>query len=48
MQLQFVRVQRRNAFLRPCSDGKKRLKDEGNETVTNCHGLKMSTPDGGI
>ncbi|HBG71178.1 MAG: antirepressor [Bacteroidetes bacterium GWF2_43_63] len=25
---------------------KKRLKDEGNETVTNCNGLKMSAPDG--
>jgi len=25
---------------------KKRLKDEGNETVTNCHGLKMEAPDG--
>ena len=25
---------------------KKRLKDEGNETVTNCHGLKMQAPDG--
>ena len=25
---------------------KKRLKDEGNETVTNCHGLKMLAPDG--
>jgi hypothetical protein len=25
---------------------KKRLKDEGNETVTNCHGLKMIAPDG--
>ena len=24
---------------------KKRLKDEGNETVTNCNGLKMMTPD---
>jgi hypothetical protein len=25
---------------------KKRLKDEGNETVTNCNGLKMMSPDG--
>ncbi len=25
---------------------KKRLKDEGNETVTNCNALKMSAPDG--
>ncbi len=25
---------------------KKRLKDEGNETVTNCNGLKMRAPDG--
>ena len=25
---------------------KQRLKDEGNETVTNCHGLKMEAPDG--
>jgi len=25
---------------------KKRLKDEGNETVTNCNGLKMQSPDG--
>jgi BRO family, N-terminal domain len=25
---------------------KKRLKDEGNETVTNCNGLKMIAPDG--
>ena len=25
---------------------KKRLKDEGNETVTNCNGLKMAAPDG--
>lgn len=25
---------------------KKRLKDEGNETVTNCNGLKMTAPDG--
>jgi hypothetical protein len=25
---------------------KKRLKDEGNETVTNCNGLKMPAPDG--
>lgn len=25
---------------------KKRLKDEGNETVTNCNGLKMSAADG--
>ena len=24
---------------------KQRLKDEGNETVTNCHGLKMTAPD---
>ena len=24
----------------------KRLKDEGNETVTNCHGLKLKTQDG--
>jgi hypothetical protein len=24
---------------------KKRLKDEGNETVTNCNGLKMPAPD---
>ncbi len=24
---------------------KKRLKDEGNETVTNCNGLKMQAPD---
>ena len=23
----------------------KRLKDEGNETVTNCNGLKMQAPD---
>lgn len=23
---------------------KKRLKDEGNETVTNCNGLKMTAP----
>jgi hypothetical protein len=25
---------------------KQRLKGEGNETVTNCHGLKMQAPDG--
>ncbi len=25
---------------------KERLKNEGNETVTNCHGLKMKAPDG--
>lgn len=25
---------------------KQRLKEEGNETVTNCHGLKMRAPDG--
>ncbi|MBT3934530.1 MAG: hypothetical protein HOF35_09750, partial [Bacteroidetes bacterium] len=25
---------------------KQRLKQEGNETVTNCHGLKMLAPDG--
>ena len=25
---------------------KKRLLDEGNETVTNCNGLKMLAPDG--
>ena len=25
---------------------KKRLKDEGNETITNCNGLKMTAPDG--
>jgi DNA-damage-inducible protein D len=25
---------------------KKRLRDEGNETVTNCNGLKMEAPDG--
>jgi hypothetical protein len=25
---------------------KKRLKDEGNETFTNCNGLKMEAPDG--
>ncbi len=25
---------------------KKRLKDEGNETVTNCNSLKMKAPDG--
>jgi len=25
---------------------KERLKAEGNETVTNCHGLKMLAPDG--
>jgi len=25
---------------------KQRLKTEGNETVTNCHGLKMEAPDG--
>ncbi len=24
----------------------KRLRDEGNETVTNCNGLKMRAPDG--
>ena len=24
---------------------KQRLKEEGNETVTNCHGLKMLVPD---
>ena len=24
---------------------KQRLKEEGNETVTNCHGLKMPAPD---
>ncbi len=24
---------------------KQRLKEEGNETVTNCHGLKMLAPD---
>lgn len=24
---------------------KKRLTDEGNETVTNCNGLKMTAPD---
>ena len=24
---------------------KKRLKDEGNETVTNCNALKMEAPD---
>ena len=24
---------------------KQRLKEEGNETVTNCHGLKMVAPD---
>ena len=24
---------------------KQRLKAEGNETVTNCHGLKMTAPD---
>ena len=23
-----------------------RLREEGNETVTNCHGLKMKAPDG--
>ena len=27
---------------------KQRLKDEGNETVTNCHGLKMIAHDGKI
>lgn len=25
---------------------KQRLKEEGNETVTNCHGLKMLATDG--
>ena len=25
---------------------KQRLREEGNETVTNCHGLKMPAPDG--
>ena len=25
---------------------KQRLKQEGNETVTNCHGLKLLSPDG--
>ena len=25
---------------------KQRLKEEGNETVTNCHGLKMQAEDG--
>ena len=25
---------------------KQRLKDDGNETVTNCHGLKMTASDG--
>ena len=25
---------------------KQRLKSEGNETVTNCHGLKMTAADG--
>ena len=25
---------------------KQRLKEEGNETVTNCHGLKLVAPDG--
>jgi hypothetical protein len=25
---------------------KQRLKEEGNETVTNCHGLKMKASDG--
>ena len=25
---------------------KQRLKEEGNKTVTNCHGLKMLAPDG--
>ena len=25
---------------------KQRLKDEGNETVTNCHALKMRAADG--
>ena len=27
---------------------KQRLKEEGNQTVTNCHGLKMLAPDGKI
>ena len=27
-------------------DLKQRLKEEGNETVTNCHGLKMKAADG--
>ena len=27
---------------------KQRLKQEGNETVTNCHGLKMTASDGKI
>ncbi len=27
---------------------KQRLKEEGNETVTNCHGLKMKAIDGKI
>ena len=27
---------------------KQRLKDEGNETVTNCHALKMQAADGKI
>ena len=27
---------------------KQRLKAEGNEIVTNCHGLKMTAPDGNI
>ena len=27
---------------------KQRLKQEGNQTVTNCHGLKMEAPDGKI
>ena len=27
---------------------KQRLKDEGNETVTNCHALKMKAADGKI
>jgi len=25
---------------------KKRLSDEGNQTVTNCNGLKIEAPDG--
>ncbi len=25
---------------------KQRLREEGNETVTNCHALKMQAPDG--
>ncbi len=29
-----------------CRKLKQRLKQEGNETVTNCHGLKMQAPDG--